>query len=96
LPDGPGFSLAGTLDLATAADARARMEPSLRTGAEVTLDVAELEFMDSTGLNLIVHVLRSLGEDGRLVVRAPRGLVRRILKVSGLEQRENLIVVDQP
>lgn len=92
LPDGDGFALAGTLDLGTAEDARRSIEPAWRPGAEITLDLTRLEFMDSTGLNLIVETLRALGDDGRLVVRVPRGIVRRILRVSGLERRPNLTV----
>jgi anti-anti-sigma factor len=92
LPEGVGFELAGTLDLSTAAEARARVEPILRPGAEVTFDLARLEFMDSTGLNLFLIVLRAVGDDGRLILRGARGLVRRVLTVSGLDDRPNLVL----
>jgi anti-anti-sigma factor len=94
LGDGTGFELAGALDLATVAEARSRVEAILRPGAEVTFDLARLEFMDSTGLNLFLVVLRAVGDDGRLVLRGTRGLVRRVLKVSGLEDRPNLVLLD--
>lgn len=92
LPDGTGFALAGTLDLASLEEARAHLEPAWRPGAEVTLDLSRLEFMDSTGLNLLAQGLQAVGEDGRLVVRGAKGIIRRVLKVSGLERRPNLVV----
>ena len=94
LAEGTGFELAGALDLATVAEARSRVEAILRPGAEVTFDLARLDFMDSTGLNLFLVVLKALGDDGRLVLRGARGLVRRVLEVSGLEDRPTIVVLD--
>lgn len=90
LPDGSGFALRGSLDLATAPQANDRLSHVWVPGATVVLDLAGLEFMDSTGLNMIARGLRELGADGTLVLRGPRGVVRRILSVSGFEGRPNL------
>lgn len=90
LADGSGYSLKGTLDLSTAATARDRLDAGWRPGATVALDLSGLDFMDSTGLNLICRGLLTLGERGSLVLRNPRGIVRRILTVSGIERRSNV------
>jgi anti-anti-sigma factor len=90
LPDGSGYALTGMLDLSTAATARDRLDAAWRPGATVNLDLSGLEFMDSTGLNLICGGLLTLGEQGSLVLRNARGIVRRILTVSGIEERPNV------
>ena len=90
LPDGTGFALRGSLDLATASVANDRLGDRWVVGATVVLDLASLDFMDSSGLNLIVRGLVELGDAGTLVLRAPGGIVRRILSVSGIEGRPNV------
>lgn len=90
LPDASGFSLRGVLDLSTAALAHDRLVNVWRPGATVVLDLSGLEFMDSTGLNLMCRGLVMLGERGSLVLRRPQGIVRRVLAVSGVEDRPNV------
>jgi anti-anti-sigma factor len=88
-----GLGLSGTLDLATEGQARAALEPHLHPGAEVTVDLRALTFMDSTGLNLLVGALSALGDDGRLTVRGASGIVAKVLTVSGLTDRPNVTVL---
>ena len=90
LPDGSGYSLTGTIDLSTATTARDRLDAAWRPGATVALELSGLEFMDSTGLNLICRGLVTLGDRGSLVLRNPRRIVRRILAVSGIVDRPNV------
>jgi anti-sigma B factor antagonist len=92
LEDATGLTLRGTLDLSTEGRARAALEPLLHPGAAVTLDLRALEFMDSTGLNLIIGALSTLGEDGRLTLRGAGGIVAKVLAVSGLTERPNVTV----
>ena len=94
LPDGAGWALRGSLDLATVPLARDRLGDLWVQGATVVLDLSGLEFMDSTGLNLFARGLVALGDDGTLVLRAPGGIVRRVLSVSGIEARPNVRVED--
>ena len=90
LPDGSGYSLTGTIDLSTVATARDLLDAVWRPGASVALELSGLEFMDSTGLNLICRGLATLGDRGSLVLRNPRRIVRRILAVSGIVDRPNV------
>jgi anti-anti-sigma factor len=87
-----GLSLAGTLDLSTEAQARRAMERLLVRGARVTFDLSRLEFMDSTGLNLLVGALQTIGDEGRLTLRVSEGITDRVLGVSGLADRPNVTV----
>ena len=93
LEDDTGLGFSGTLDLATEDQARTALKPHLHPGAAVTVDVGALEFMDSTGLNLIIGALSTLGEDGRLTLRGAGGIVAKVLAVSGLTERPNVTVV---
>jgi anti-sigma B factor antagonist len=90
LPDGSGFALAGTLDLATAPRAREALRAAAVPGGELVIDMSRLEFLDSTGLSILVEVLRALGKEGRLILRGPQGIVARILRVSGITGQANL------
>jgi anti-anti-sigma factor len=92
LEDATGVRFIGTLDLSTEPDARAAMEPLLRPGASITIDLREVVFMDSTGLNLLIRALEVIA-DGRLTLRVSGGIVRKVLEVSGLAERPNVAVL---
>jgi anti-anti-sigma factor len=92
LEHGRGLALAGTLDLSTEAEAREAMEPIVVPGAHMTLDLSRLEFMDSTGLNLMVGALRTIGREGHLTLRLSEGITERVVGVSGLADRPNVTI----
>jgi anti-anti-sigma factor len=93
LGDATGVALIGTLDLSTETEALAAVEPLLRSGASINIDLRRLVFMDSTGLNLLIRALEVIGADGRLNLRGPSGVVRKVLDVSGLTDRPNVMVL---
>jgi anti-sigma B factor antagonist len=85
----------GELDLSTAPDLRGPLDAALDDGqASVLIDLSECEFIDSTGIALIVRAWQRLngdgdgnsGSGGRLVICTDRDQVRRVLDVSGLDQ----------
>jgi anti-sigma B factor antagonist len=83
----------GELDLSTAPDLRGPLDAALEDGqASVLIDLSECEFIDSTGIALIVRAWQRLNGDGdsgsgaRLVICTDRDQVRRVLDVSGLDQ----------
>jgi anti-anti-sigma factor len=96
LEEGPGLALAGILDLATQEQARQAFDDVSVPGADVTLDLRGLEFMDSVGLNLIANLLQEIGGGGHLTVIVGGGIVDRLLGVSGLEGRPNVTVDRRP
>jgi anti-anti-sigma factor len=52
---------------------------------DVVLDLAALEFLDSTGLGVLIRANRNLEETGgTLRVRDPQPQVRRVLDITGL------------
>ncbi len=54
---------------------------------ELTIDLAELTFIDSTGLATLVSALRAAREiGGDVVLHAPRRPVRKVLAISGADR----------
>lgn len=80
----------GELDLSTAPDLEGPLDAALDGGdASVLIDLAECEFIDSTGIALIVRAWQQLDGNGgsaRLGICSPSEQVRRVLDVSGLDQ----------
>ncbi len=82
-------SVRGELDLSTAPELEAPLEEILgdATGS-VLIDLSGCEFIDSTGIALIVRAWQRLdgGEGGRtLVICSQNDQVRRVLEITGLE-----------
>jgi anti-anti-sigma factor len=83
------ISVRGELDLSTAADLERPLEEVLERGhGPVLVDLSECEFIDSTGIALIVRARQRLQSDGRgrhLVVCSYNDQVRRVLDITGLD-----------
>ena len=93
---GVWLSLAGELDLSTAADLEEELRGAERDGTGlVVLDLRELEFMDSSGLRVIVVADSRARELGRrlAIVQGPEP-VARVFQVTGLDSR--LEIVEEP
>lgn len=78
--------LGGELDLYNADEVRAALMDAVESGAQrIVIDMAEVEFVDSTTLGVLVEVRSKIGRDG-LVLAAPQLDTRRTLQVSGLDR----------
>jgi anti-anti-sigma factor len=85
-------SLRGELDLATAPDLRKVLEDELAGLEPVLLNLSDCEFIDSTGIAVIVRAWQQRqGSDGAavagglLALCAPEKQVSRILEVTGVD-----------
>lgn len=86
------ITVQGELDMNTAPQLEQQLEEALAdSGASVMLDLCQCEFIDSTGIALIVRSWQRLdraagGEGkGRLVLCSHNHQVRRLLKITGVE-----------
>ncbi|HEV7754192.1 MAG TPA: STAS domain-containing protein [Baekduia sp.] len=82
------IAVGGELDLGTAPALEDALMARLNGGAHVLLDLRGLDFMDSTGVRVIVSAHRAAQEhDGRfaLLRTLPDGAVGRVLRISGLD-----------
>jgi anti-anti-sigma factor len=87
----------GELDIATAPDLQEAVDARMGAGQDVVVDLRELEFMDSSGLRVLVAAHTRARVDGtRFAITRPRpeSAVAKILAISGLDAE--LEVVDEP
>jgi anti-anti-sigma factor len=83
----------GELDLATAPDLERVVSEHLEAQRDVVVDLRELEFMDSTGLRVLVAAHTRVRDGQRfLVVRPPAGgPIAKILTIAGVETELDLV-----
>lgn len=81
------LALSGELDLSNAPTLEVTLDGAINSGKKVLIDLDRLEFIDSTGLALIVAVLgRNDAERFSFVLSKSPG-VRRVLNLTGLDER---------
>jgi anti-anti-sigma factor len=79
---GPVVRLVGELDLSTVAALEAALEPFLLAPPDrVSFDVGGLQFMDSSGLAVLV---RCAAQVRSVVLFHPPTIVRRVIEAAGL------------
>jgi anti-sigma B factor antagonist len=79
-------AVSGEIDISSVPDMRAAIDAVLTDGTrQLIVDLDGVRFMDSTGLNLLIGVVKQLGP-GTLGVVANRSSIRRIFSISGIDQ----------
>lgn len=88
------LSVSGELDLAAASSLEEELDRALTSGSQmIVLDLGGLEFIDSTGLSVLVRA-HQRAQDGGLTLGLvnPGAQVERLLSLTGLADR--LILAD--
>jgi anti-sigma B factor antagonist len=79
--------LSGELDLGTAPQLKQAVDAYARTGQTITIDLRQLEFIDSMGLAALVRVRhRAISRGGDLQLVAPRDSVRSAFTITRLDR----------
>ena len=80
--------LAGEIDMASAPELQRACMAAVDEGAKrVVLDTAEVTFIDSTGLGVIIALQKRLrAEGGETFIRSPSSVVRRLIDVTSLDR----------
>lgn len=86
---GPVLTLGGELDLESAPELSRRLrELEEAKAGRVLIDLASLEFMDSSGLSVLVQAHRSAqGSGTQLALRPGPPQVQRLFELTGMTQR---------
>jgi len=90
----PVIAITGEIDAATAPRLVACFE-AVAAGRppSITVDLTEVDFMDSSGVNALVDLCTlAVGWDGTVVVTGAAPNVRRVCDITGLEDTEGLIL----
>jgi anti-sigma B factor antagonist len=86
------IGVSGELDLASSPALERELERGVALQAQVVIvDLRNLEFMDSTGLSVLIRAYQRATENGQRfgVVRGPQQ-VQRLLSLTGVADRLNL------
>ncbi len=86
LPEqGHRLSVSGELDLATTPQLEQQASTLLADGARsIVIDLANLDFIDSTGLRLLLLLSQQAADDGwRMLITRPSEQVQTILTITG-------------
>lgn len=86
---GPVITVTGHLDLATGPTLEQAIREAEREGVDpLVIDVAGLEFLDSTALQLLLDADLRAQEGGRsVVVRTGEGEAKRVFSLAGVADR---------
>lgn len=84
--DGVGIAVAGEIDLATAPELDSHLDFD-KDGSVVVLDLADVSFMDSTGLRSVVRAHEDAAASGKRLAVVASDSVRKLLDLTGLTER---------
>ena len=90
--DGDTVIVRGEVDMATAPQLRDLLNELVDGGStRILLDCRGLEFLDSSGIGVLVAVRKRLGEDGALTLEAPPAHVRKVLELTGVSGHVSIV-----
>jgi anti-sigma B factor antagonist len=81
----------GEIDMATAPQFRETLDDLVSQGArKIVLDCRSLEFLDSSGIGVLVAVGERLGDAGSMCLDGAPAQVRKVLDLTGVSDRLEL------
>jgi anti-sigma B factor antagonist len=85
--DGAAVVVRGEVDMATAPQLREALLALVDGGAtRISLDCRGLDFLDSSGIGVLIAVRKRLGDGGSLTIEAPPAHVRKVLELTGVSE----------
>jgi anti-anti-sigma factor len=92
---GSTIQLSGELDLSTVGQLNEALAPMVSAGGAITLDLSELEFMDSSALQAIYEAAKSLDGRGCLNIHGLNGSVwlRMLSEFAQISNLPNIHVI---
>jgi anti-sigma B factor antagonist len=89
--DGASVTVRGEVDMATAPQLRDTLLELVDAGANrIVLDCRGLDFLDSSGIGVLIAVRKRLGDDGSLTLEAPQAHVRKVLELTGVTEHVSI------
>jgi anti-anti-sigma factor len=81
------LSVRGELDLNTASEFEQMLDEAIASGGSVVVDLSTCDFIDSTGVALLVRAWQGMGDGAsprRLILCCPKRQVSRLFEITGL------------
>ena len=75
--------LKGRLDTSTSPELEMEMIPMLKGVTELTMELAELEFITSAGLRVLLQAVQIMKDQGEMTVTNPNEEVREVFEITG-------------
>ena len=88
------YRLIGELDISNADALSQVLDRDLDGPGDITLDLSELAFIDSSGIRVLLRAMNGLNGKGKLLLLNPTEPVRHVFSLMGLEDGEAIQVVD--
>jgi anti-anti-sigma factor len=76
----------GEIDLSVAARFRDALRVARNASSDVIIDLTEVRFIDSTGINALVGAYKAAPDPSRLRVVGARASVRRVFEMTGIAE----------
>jgi anti-anti-sigma factor len=86
--------VAGELDISNVSTLADALEEEMGAGGDVTLDLRNVTFVDSAGLQLLFRAARRLEGRGRLILVGPQPRVQSLFQYVLLDGRANVDIRD--
>ena len=81
IEQGGSIRLAGELDMSTAPQLGEVLDAAVEHGGAILVDLSELTFMDSTGINAFLRAAMSLRGRGCLILHGEQPRVQRVMDI---------------
>jgi anti-sigma B factor antagonist len=78
-----GIALAGRLDTTTAPQLEAELKNSLEGVTALIMDFAELEYISSAGLRVLLSTQKVMNKQGKMVIRYANENILEVFEVTG-------------
>jgi anti-anti-sigma factor len=91
-----GLRLEGEVDISNSPQLADALATASARGGDVVLDMTELRFMDSTGIQTLIRAGKTMAPDSELVLHHPTPLVLNVLRLIRADGMPGLRVVEAP
>ncbi|PTX58882.1 anti-sigma B factor antagonist [Melghirimyces profundicolus] len=79
--------VSGEVDAFTAPQLKEKLMPLCKENHEVCLDLSQVEYMDSTGLGVLIGAFKQLrSQGGRLILKGMSPRLKRLMQITGLTE----------
>ena len=77
------IALKGRLDTTTAPNLEAELKASVPDAAELVLDCAQLEYVSSAGLRVILATQKVMNKQGKMVIKNVNETIMEVFEITG-------------